>query len=701
MQFNLIEQPWIPIDKQLLSINELFDQAHTIQKVSHANPLVIASIYRLLTAILYRVYQPDELDIWLKLYDSGRFDKKLEDYLSQWLSSFDLFSKEKPFFQIPGFKKDKKNSIKKLSPHWATANNKTLFSHHCDNEEFSLTPSESAQMLLVAQYFALGGGISGSSAQFDKHPNYANAPLVGGAIPIVHGSNLFETLMYFLHPELYERYNKNIRLANLNDTEDKPIWEQLKPTQQNAFQRSCSGLSDYLTWPSRYIRLLPNDKGQVSEVYIAQGAILPRDRDEPFFCHKQTAKGDKYPVNLRFGRSLWRDSSALLHKVSIKNKPEPVDWSSWNIQLARFLYDEGESDKFLSAKLSCEVVGLENNKANPINWYSETLSFSAGMLAESTKKNEEGKTLGDILKQSIRYAEKKSSDLNSAVRYFSELYYKNLNSKDEISRLTNMINITQYYWPQLDSKFQSFVRVLMDNNEVNEEVNTAYKHWLKVCRMVARESFEYRLKGYLGLTYRPLYAYVMAKQKLEEGLIGEKYSQSESHSMTVESYKHYIDHIKTYDPENNYVDREAFAKLRRALSSEPGAWLEALPWISDFLPRCQQEQKVYAWLAGLYATHPDYYDSGYNLGRSLRLLKADKKGSLDLRLQTLVDTELRDILPLLRSFIIQLKNNGIGIDYALLLHDLLRWDDKEKPVQARWLYDFYRNITEKKKETTV
>jgi len=49
-----------------VSLTELFEQAHELRSVTDSNPLVVASVYRLLLAILYRSLQlPDEVEKWL------------------------------------------------------------------------------------------------------------------------------------------------------------------------------------------------------------------------------------------------------------------------------------------------------------------------------------------------------------------------------------------------------------------------------------------------------------------------------------------------------------------------------------------------------------------------------------------------------------------------------------------------------------
>ena len=72
--FDLTCRPWIPCltqdgDTQEMSILEVLSDAHRLQEIADASPLVTVALYRLLLAILHRVFGPPTLDDWERLWE--------------------------------------------------------------------------------------------------------------------------------------------------------------------------------------------------------------------------------------------------------------------------------------------------------------------------------------------------------------------------------------------------------------------------------------------------------------------------------------------------------------------------------------------------------------------------------------------------------------------------------------------------------
>ena len=75
-KFNLIEEPWIPhINREghleECGIIKIFENSHQIREISDASPLVTASLYRLLLAILHRNFGPANVSDWERLWKMG------------------------------------------------------------------------------------------------------------------------------------------------------------------------------------------------------------------------------------------------------------------------------------------------------------------------------------------------------------------------------------------------------------------------------------------------------------------------------------------------------------------------------------------------------------------------------------------------------------------------------------------------------
>lgn len=105
--FNLLDQPWIPctdLDGRMeeLSLRETLARAHELRAVQGDSPLETASLYRLLLAVIHSVLRgPKTPDEWAALWQARRFDiNRFDDYFKKWHSRFDLFDKERPFYQF-------------------------------------------------------------------------------------------------------------------------------------------------------------------------------------------------------------------------------------------------------------------------------------------------------------------------------------------------------------------------------------------------------------------------------------------------------------------------------------------------------------------------------------------------------------------------------------------------------------------------
>ena len=107
--FNLIRENWIPCvmpdgSVSELSLRDTLVGAQGIREVSDPSPLTTASVYRLLLAVLYRVFAPQTMDDWLELWRLEGFSSSaIDDYLGRWEGRFDLLDDHHPFYQTSSF----------------------------------------------------------------------------------------------------------------------------------------------------------------------------------------------------------------------------------------------------------------------------------------------------------------------------------------------------------------------------------------------------------------------------------------------------------------------------------------------------------------------------------------------------------------------------------------------------------------------
>lgn len=479
-----------------VSLIELFEQAHKLRSVTDSNPLVVASVYRLLLVILYRALQlPDDVDEWLSLYESGKFPIAVTDYLYRFEGRFDLFSEEYPFLQSSGFQKKAMANVKKLSMELATANNKTLFSHNSDDDSCQFHPSQTARYLLMFYFFDFGGTGGGGHSFHEKATNYFQTPLIKGLICYLSGKSIFETLML------------NLRPLSAKDTceSDRPIWEL--DALFGVGEREPEGMLEYLTYKNRHIRLLPNDGGFVSNVMIGQAYTLPKQsiywEKEPTFAYRLDNNGDINPLDVDFERSFWRDSSSIYFRTTIDDVGAKRDLRPVCFRWVAELIDYKE---VFQSNVYCMVFGIDNKKANPLAWMCELLPINVALLEESH--------VSDTFNRGMGISQKISSKIYWALYEYSSSLMPSTPGEDEKKRDKRLkktvaeISRESNYWSELGLKYHDFLRNIT-KNEMD-----AYQVWLKACINAAKRNLDATLDNQLGRTTKELKAKSLAQHKL-------------------------------------------------------------------------------------------------------------------------------------------------------------------------------------------
>src|SRR5262249_55506285 len=138
--------------------------------------------------------------------------------------------------------------------------------------------------------------------------NTTHAPLVSGAVVLVRGDSLFETL--WLNLTVFTNKDPVAGLAG-----DAPVWGKppAEPHQQPSPPRRHL---HHLTWQSRTLRLHPeevNGQVMVRRVSYAQGRKLETGPGfyDPMVAYVRSKEEGDRPVRLVEDRDLWRDSAAL------------------------------------------------------------------------------------------------------------------------------------------------------------------------------------------------------------------------------------------------------------------------------------------------------------------------------------------------------------------------------------------------------
>jgi CRISPR type I-E-associated protein CasB/Cse2 len=148
------------------------------------------------------------------------------------------------------------------------------------------------------------------------------------------------------------------------------------------------------------------------------------------------------------------------------------------------------------------------------------------------------------------------------------------------------------------------------------------------------------------------------------------------------------------DPGN--PNRAALAHLRRGLSGSPDYALARVGWLFRSARDSADDRELdsailaaglFAWVKGACPQN-----RGANVGQAFGYgLRDDDKKQREKRFTDLLDTDREELPYKLRQTIALIARDGVGLDWVMLIHDLIRWDDPERRVQKQWARGFWSN----------
>ncbi len=498
VSFDLQTQPWIPCVRldgtaATLGLQATLAEAHTLRELGGESPLVTAALYRLLLAVLHRVYDgPADYDAWGEIWAARRFDAvRLNDYFDRWRDRFDLFHPQRPFYQAAD-DRVKPKSLTALVHHVASGNNATLFDHHTDDGGLTLTPPEAARMVITAQSFGMGG-LSGLDQKF------TGAPWVGGIIFFVQGKTLFETLTLNML-----EYSNGADPPCKRTSQDRPVWEQDDPFTPNRAQPY--GYLDYLTWQNRRILLFPEETPEgimIREMTVAPALRLGEGLLDPQKHYRKDEKLGRLALRFSEDRALWRDSAAIFDVRGGGHRP-PLAFKWLGELVGEELLHKADQQRTLA-------LGMANDKAKVEFYRSEQWPLPLAYLDEQT--------LVEALKEITQMAEDVSNQLWFAMRTLALLLLKpDVDPQDkgvkippEVGNMAQQWDVKRRYWSRLEIPFR---RVL---EWVPQDRDAALTEWQQTLRRTAWDAFN-SIAEDLANDPRALKAFVTAQGQLAGGL---------------------------------------------------------------------------------------------------------------------------------------------------------------------------------------
>jgi len=488
-----------------LSLSETIARASQIREIVDSSPLVTAALHRLVLAVLHRCLDgPRSDDDWRQLWARQHFDRSVVNrYLQKWRRRFDLFDAHLPFYQTAGLDVSKAGPVSKLTHELSAGNNPILFDHSIDADPQPLTPAEAARYLVALHAFAVGGLVSFQKGE-ERHRSADAAPLAKGAVILLTGVNLFQTLML----NMVNVDGRSSMPFEFDPARDRPAWE--RQASVTPAERHPDGYLDLLTWQSRRVLLVPERDGGsvvVRKVIVMKGYQFPDGADlhgketmVAFQKREKAQRGDDPwpPVGFGRERALWRDSLALLQKSTGKRqRPRTVDELAYR--------DLGRQQP-----VTLCAFGISSDRAKVFLWRHERLPLPTAYVRD----DELLAKLGEALK----LAEVGAERLRSAVRVMAERALSPAGNPDKkrLRELVDSLAAERLYWARLDVPFRRLMADLPDAWSRDEEHITLCK-WATAVRGAARNAFEAAARS-LETSARGLRAAAGARGQFEAGL---------------------------------------------------------------------------------------------------------------------------------------------------------------------------------------
>lgn len=508
--FNLWREPWMRVldrtgERQMLSIEAVLLQAHTLKAFYDPSPLTVASVHRLLAAILQAIYAPRDLTHIGEVLDEPQFDAvRIRVFGEQYAERFDLFHPTAPFGQtgdvpLDGWRKPEKVKVKKSSAADEQASlfaqdaaeqqagasgkiepktiaylleevpagtNRTHFRHVAD-EAHRLCPACCARSLVTIPAFAKSGGAGIKPSINGVPPVYL--------LPV--GDTIFDSLALSL-------VGKNYRPAIVDEARQTAAWNGATTIPRSG-ETNAVGYLESLTFPARRVRLFPlDDPGhcthcdqfspiRVKEMLYEMGWSRPKNAPlwkDPFVAYRQP-KESKEPTPLRpsQGKALWRDYGTLF-LADAALQPALVRQITGLIEERIIPADQ---------RLRFRCIGMKTDgKAKVFEWLDDALLVPTALL-----RDERGAA---AVKEALNRAE----EVARTIRFVFTLHLKPERGGKQEHFLGIRARMEDDYWTALALPF----RDLINTAATVEAVDRARDTWAGLILAEAQRAFDWALE---------------------------------------------------------------------------------------------------------------------------------------------------------------------------------------------------------------
>ncbi len=489
MQFDLREEPWIPVLTPELvvrevSLRELFAGAASFKEVVGDNPPVTVALNRMLLAIIHRAHRgPVDAAHWNAIAAGGQ--GAVLAYLDEMGDRFDLGHAEHPFMQDLALG-EAQAAPAYVASAWQPENTSTVFTHAHAWRTRPLTAAAAARTLLRIHAVDTPG-MKGAHPQGGSNRSACSSALMNSQMVWVRGDNLWHTLMLNLM-----RYDgANAVPFSFAPDADLPAWE--RPASPPG-DRLIAGPADSLTFMWRRVRLVWQDD-RVVGIALTKGHAVPDSHAPISFewaipivqeTDPKTGVTTRRPLRASLERRVWRDAPALLqsasHLTTDNRRHQAPPLLEWLAQLRR-------TTKTVPRRLRVEVVAMVADQAKPLGWYAQALTLPLRYL--------EDEELWGRLHEAIALAEKHEECL----RTFKGSPYQVLGEALKLdAKALAAFDGRIRFWAGLESPFLQLLNA-MPEDEATDEIGdvvigeATLSAWEALLRRAAENAFNDSIGG--------------------------------------------------------------------------------------------------------------------------------------------------------------------------------------------------------------
>jgi len=467
-QFNLIDEPWIPVRfpdgcRKELGVRDTLLCAKNIAVIEDPSPLVVASLHRFLLAVLYRALEgPTDIKQAKDWFKAGLPADKIEAYLAQWRPRFWLFDEKAPFFQIPDFEPKTWRAWTVLAAEHNADKAKVLFDHIDVTRADAVSAGMAARWMLATQTFSVSAGKSELS-------HTVTAPSATAAMALPLGRNLEDTLLLSLVPQ-----NRAVI------AQDLPVWERSADSLTSlkaGVERTFGGYADRYTWRTRSIRLRHDEAGNVNLLAFASGVEnATKDALDPMLAYRIDKEKGRLPIQFK-ERGLWRDFDSLLPDDT-RLAPGVIEHAAALMRIDRAAaLTRIDRERF---PRSVMMLGQSNNKAKIEYWRMEHFVLPQALFGDRAIRTEIRQLLGD--------AEKTQKALwQACCRFARDLLSRGERKPDkkDVGKFVKQIPVSANYWSSLEAAFHDTLR----HYTLECNANDIRLDWLKTVRAALRDAW--------------------------------------------------------------------------------------------------------------------------------------------------------------------------------------------------------------------